>query len=64
VGDVLEVALPLDLFSPWREARKAFAIEFHLVLGSADLSDERFPWDAVVDVACDPKGILRSNWFV
>ncbi len=63
VGDVLEISLPLDIFQPWREARRPFAIEFHLVLGSADLSDERFPWDAVIDVACDPNGIVRSQWF-
>ncbi len=64
VGEVLEVSLPLGVFRPWRESRAAFAIEFHLVLGSAELSDERFPWDAVIDVTCDPMGIERSNWFV
>lgn len=64
VGDILELALPLDFFRPWREGRVPFAMEFHLVLGSADLSDERFPWDAVIDVACDPMGIVLSNWFV
>lgn len=64
VGDVLELALPLNVFQAWRDSRTAFAIEFHLVLGSAELSDERFPWDAVIDVACDPLGIERANWFV
>jgi alpha-amylase/alpha-mannosidase (GH57 family) len=63
-GEVLELALPLGALRPDGGGTGTFAMEFHLVLGSAELSDERFPWDAVIDVDVDPQGVERANWIV
>jgi alpha-amylase/alpha-mannosidase (GH57 family) len=64
VDDILEMAIPTSWFMEGTKPTVPFPLEFHFVFGTGDLEEERFPWDANLDMTFDPDGFALTSWFV